>query len=655
MINRVRKQLIEEIKHLTKILNEYTEAYNNGCPVISDSEWDTLYFRLAELEICTGYCEENSPTQKVIYSSVTELKKVEHNHPMLSLEKTKSEEEVFNFFGDKHYVAMAKMDGLTCSLLYENGRLIRAETRGNGLVGDDVTHNALVIKTIPKRINYKNRLVVDGEIICDKKTFEENFSTLFKNPRNFAAGGIRLLNGKQCEARKLKFVAWDVIEGFENSNSLFGNLCDLCDLGFTVVPFFSSMTKNFSKDLILDEVEANHYPIDGLVFKFDDIAYGKSLGATDHHFKNAIAFKFVDEIEESKLITIDWTLGRTGILTPVAVFEPVELEGTTVQRASIHNLTILKDTFHGLPWVGQAVKVYKAHMINPQILEADDAGDFLHYPELPFLEVPTVCPVCGGHTEVKCDVATEFLVCANPDCEGKLINRLDHFAGKKGLDIRGLSKATLEKLIDWSWVEKTSDLFKLHNYRNDWINKPGFGERSVDNILHAIEEAKVTTLDAFIASLGIPLIGKAVAKEVIKLFPTYEEFRAAIEEGFDFTQLDGFAEAKTNALLEFDYKEADYIFENFLKIFRNEIITTNDSNCKDLKIVITGTLHNFKNRDEFKNEIEKRGGKVVNTITKSTSFLINNDINSTTSKNKRAKELDVPIISEQDFINKYFI
>ena len=643
----VNKNDLKEIEYLVKTLNYHTDLYEKGEMEITDFEWDQMYFRLSSLERLTGYILPHSPTQNIRYSLVNELSKINHDHLMLSLAKTKDREEAANYFGDKEYVVMAKMDGLTCSLTYENGYLVRAETRGDGAIGDDVTHNVLVIKNVPRRIEWKGRLVIDGEVICDKETFKE-FSEEYKNPRNFAAGSIRLLDSAESANRKLKFVAWDVIEGFPHLERFCDNLLELSFLGFEVVPWM--LNKIYDEEELLTEIENFHYPIDGLVYKFDDIAYGKSLGATDHHFKNAIALKFADEEAETSLVDIDWTLGRTGILTPVAVFKPVELEGTTVQRASVHNITIFKDIFGHHAWYGQKVKVYKAHMINPQILEAEEYDS----PEGVPLDIPEVCPVCGGRTEVKCDVTSEFLICTNPDCEGKLINRIDHFAGKKGLDIKGLSKATLGKLIEWGWIEKISDLYELHTYRADWINKPGFGERSVDNILRAIEDSKTTTLDSFIASLGIPLVGKAVAKDIIELFSTYEEFRTAILEQFDFGQLNGFAEAKTSALLEFDYTEADYIFENYLKIFKEEKITKIDSNCNDLKIVITGTLKNFKNREQFKEEIEKRGGKVVNTITKTVNFLINNDVESTSSKNKKAKELNVPIISEDEFINKYF-
>lgn len=637
---------IDEIHYLIKMLNYHTDLYEKGEMEITDAEWDHFYFRLQNLERITGYILPSSPTQNIRYSLVNELSKVKHDHLMLSLDKTKDREEAANYFGDKEYVIMAKMDGLTCSLTYENGYLVRAETRGNGVVGDDVTHNALVIKNVPRRIDWKYRLVIDGEVICDKETFKE-FSEEYKNPRNFAAGSIRLLDSAESVNRKLKFVAWDVIEGFPQFDRLSDSLLKLSYLGFEVAPWSHSAV--YQEEELLAAIDGFHYPIDGLVYKFDDIAYGKSLGATDHHFKNAIALKFADEEAETRLVDIDWTLGRTGILTPVAVFKPVELEGTTVQRASVHNITIFKDIFGHHAWYGQKVKVYKAHMINPQILEAEEYDS----PEGVPLDIPEVCPVCGGRTEVKCDVVSEFLVCTNPNCEGKLINKIDHFASKKGLDIKGLSKATLEKLIDLGWVSNIKDLFTLEQYRADWVKLPGFGEKSVDKILTAIKTASTTDFVSFIAALGIPLIGKAVATEIEKTFPTYIEFRTAILEGFDFAQLDGFAEAKSSALLDFDYSEADEIYEKFVVIPTKEKITTTQTNCNDLKIVITGKLKTFKNRDEFKAEIEKRGGKVVDSVSKATSMLINNDLESTSSKNKKAKELNIPIITEQDFIEKY--
>jgi DNA ligase (NAD+) len=391
------------------------------------------------------------------------------------------------------------------------------------------------------------------------------------------------------------------------------------------------------------------YPIDGVVFKFDDIEYGKSLGSTAHHFKNAIAYKFYDETYTTYLKNIEWTMGRTGILTPVAVFDPIDIDGTTVERASLHNISIMEEILGDKPYATQKLEVYKANMIIPQIASAEKFNTMAMV--LP-LEIPQVCPICGGKVEIQeSDSSTKNLVCVNPQCQGKLINRLDHFCGKKGLDIKGLSLATLDKLVDWGWVNNISDIMVLSNHRNEWIQKPGFGEKSVDKILDAIENAKTPTLDAFIASLGIPLIGKTVSKELIKYVDSYEDFVQKAQNKFDFSIYDGFAASKTSAIWAFDFTEANKVYQYL------SIATTNTTeqlnNCEGLKIVITGKLQQFKNRDAFKKYIEERGGKVVDSVSKNTNYLINNDINSTSSKNQTAKKLGVPILTEQEFIEKF--
>ena len=656
-------------RELIDVLNKATEAYDKGTPIMTDKEWDDLYFSLKEMEKETGIIYPDSPTQSIHAVIVPRLEKVEHNHPMLSLQKTKSIDDLIDFIGDKEVVIMAKMDGLTCSLKYVNGELASAETRGNGMIGEDILHNAKVIPSIPKNIPYKDELIVDGEIICtynDFKTFEEEY----KNPRNFAAGSIRLLSAKECNTRKLTFIAWDVIKGFEeylSGMSLMGRLAALENNGFTVVPgrlkgktipstAFDKVS-NIIKE-IKDICTHNGYPIDGAVVKYNDVAYGRSLGATEHHFKNAIAYKFYDETYRTKLLDIEWTMGRTGTLTPVAVFEPIDIDGSTVERASLHNVSIMKELL-GIPHKFQEIEVFKSNMIIPQIASADRTKHGpLFYEEYPAFGVPEVCPICGADVNVEKDNDSEFAVCGNPQCEGKLINRIDHFCGKKGLDIKGLSKATIEKLIDWGWLNSISDLFLLHNYETEWIKKPGFGEKSVRNILTAIEESKHNELWKFISALGIPLIGSTYAKDICKHEYDWFNIREDIAKGYDFSKWDGFGYEMNNALHSFDYVEADYLVDEVLHLVNSlysenrRIIITNQA-LANKKIVITGKLKNFKNRDELKVIIEKNGGKVVDSISKTTSMLINNDINSDSSKNKAAKKVGIPIITEEDFISQY--
>ena len=638
------------IDELVEKLNDATVFYDKGCPIMTDKEWDDMYFSLLQLELSSGYINPNSPTQKIVYKVVNQLNKVEHDHQMLSLEKTKSLDEVKNFIGNKDFLSMLKMDGLTCSLKYENGILVMAETRGDGTIGEDILHNAKVIPSIPKYISYKETLVIDGEIICSYKDFE-HFKEEYKNPRNFAAGSIRLLDSQECEKRRLQFIAWDVIAGFNDKQFLSEKLLEISEIGFEIVPF---ITNSFEMNFLNKQAERYGYPIDGLVYKIDDFEYGKSLGQTSHQFKNAIAYKIYDETYPSKLTDIEWTMGRTGVLTPVAVFEPIDIDGSIVERASLHNINIMNEIFGDFvdPFVGQNIFVFKANMIIPQIASASNTNEStLFYKDKRFIEIPKFCPICGKPVEEVTEIDSTNLVCTNPYCEGKLINKLDHFCGKKGLDIKGMSKATIEKLIDWGWVNNIVDIMELKTHRQEWIKKQGFGIKSVDNILQGIENSKETTLEKFIASIGIPLIGNSVAKELVKNFSSYEDFRLKVDNKFDFSVLNGFADSKSNSLLNFDYSLADKVY-SYLKIEnKNEKEKTQD--LKDYNFVVTGKLESFKNRTELQKEIEKLGGKVVGSISKKTSYLINNDKNSTSAKNMAAMKLNIPILTEKEFIEKF--
>lgn len=641
----------EKIKSLVQLLNNWTKLYDEGRPAVSDKEWDDKYFELKSLEKETGLILGDSPTQSISYTTVNELRKIEHNHKMLSLEKTKSLNEVEDFLGKHSYVAMCKMDGLTCSLTYLDGKLISAETRGNGIVGEDVLHNAMVIPSIPKYIPIKEKVVIDGEIICTTTDFEE-FSTEYKNPRNFASGSIRLLSAEECAKRKLTFVAWDVIEGIEEEE-LTDKLFTIIDFGFTIVPHYTIYLSEEGKyehwvysstvDELINEAQKMGYPIDGVVFKFNDVAYGRQQGETAHHFKNAIAYKFYDEVYITHLRSIEWGMGRTGQLTPVAIFDPVEIDGSKVERSSIHNISIMKETL-GQPYVGQELQVGKANMIIPQIYDAVKCDK----PNNP-ITIPSVCPICGEPTFEKEDNNSIFLYCSNNNCEGKLVNRLDHFVGKKGLDIKGLSKATIEKLINWGWVNNFSDIFELSNKRAEWVKKPGFGEKSVDKILEAIKYSSNCKVNNFISALGIPLIGTNAAKELNKHFATWEEFIEAVESKYEFNSLPNFGYEMSNSILSFDYSEAKNIVDKYIH-FEEAKNEEKQISLDGLTFVITGKVNHFKNRDELKNYIETHGGKVVGSVSRKTNYLINNDKNSTSSKNKSAISLNIPIISEDDFI-----
>ena len=658
--NRTRNKIALEMSAVVRKLNKATKAYDEGNPIMSDKEWDDIYFWLVEAEKYCGFKNPNSPTVKIHYSVVNELKKVTHNHEMLSLPKTKEIKEVIDFIGEHNFIAMAKMDGLTCSLRYLNGQLVSAETRGDGIIGEDITHNARVINTIPKYINYYDELIVDGEIICTTENFKA-FAEDYKNPRNFAAGSVRLLDSRECERRNLTFVAWDVIKGLEDENQLNYKLMNLIDLGFIIVPFvYVDTTNEKPNEWFLNEIktlsQANGFSIDGVVFKFNNVDYGKSLGKTAHHFNNAIAYKFYDELYETQLKYIDWTMGRTGILTPVAVFEPIEIDGAEVTRASLHNVSVMEEIMGDCCYAGQRIKVFKANQIIPQIASAEKMsyGEVISKGGISVdgFSGDLLCPVCGGGTSlIKSDSGTVNLICDNPQCGGKLINQLDHFCGKKGLDIKGLSKATLEKLINWNWVNSCYSIFELKDYRDKWIQMPGFGVKSVDKILNAIEDAKTTTFDKVISSIGIPLIGKTISKDLASKFASYESFREAIDKNFDFSIFEGYGPEMSKALLTFDYRPLDDIVNDHLTIIYEEPKEEKTSNSLEGKvIVITGKLKQYKNRDELKAAIEAHGGKVSGSVTKNTSYLVNNDVTSTTAKNKTAKELGIPIITEEELI-----
>lgn len=657
----------EKIRNLVQLLNNWTKLYDEGCPAVSDEEWDNKYFELQELEKETGLILSNSPTQSISYEVVNALKKVEHSHKMLSLEKTKSVDEVSAFVGKKDFLAMCKMDGLTCSLTYRNGELVSAETRGNGLVGEDILHNARVLPSIPSKIPYMDELVIDGEIICTYTDFEK-FSSEYKNPRNFAAGSIRLLDSKECASRNLTFVAWDVLTPimFDDGTEykLSQKLNYLVPFGFTVVPYatgpaYYADDTEVEMDMFIEQVtqmaQGYSYPIDGVVIKFNDCAYGRSLGETTHHFKNALAYKFYDETYQTSLLDIEWTMGRTGVLTPVAVFEPIDVDGSTVERASLHNVSILNETLHGWGYKGQKVDVFKANMIIPQIASAEEPEDLPQY-DYPWFERPNCCPVCGGEVKYSKLNDSMNLTCVSPTCPGKLINRLDHFCGKKGLDMKGISKATLEKLIDWGWVNDFTDIFELSIHRSEWVQKPGFGAKSVEKVLNAINTGANCELHQFIAALGIPLIGSTASKELAKHFETWEKFVEAAEGGFAFYTLPNFGGEMHNSLVSFNYAEAKLLADHYIHFNTPEVAPTPVGESLTGKtFVITGKLTHFKNRDEIKARIEALGGKVTGSVSKNTNFLINNDVNSTSSKNMTAKSLGIPILSESDFIQTFGI
>lgn len=642
------------MQELVKKLNYYTRLYDEGNPAISDKEWDDLYFQLQEMEKESGIVLSESPTNKINYQVVSALTKVEHNHPMLSLDKTKEIDEVINFSKSHSIIGMAKIDGLTCSIRYMDGYLVSAETRGNGLVGEDITHNIIHILNVPLTIPVTHEVIIDGEIICTYGNFKK-FENEYANPRNFAAGSIRLLDSKECEKRNLSFIAWDCIKGLDDKENLSDKFFIMAqEWQFETAPWLALDSTLIDKPSIENMINLlqtwarnEEIPIDGIVFKYDNCAYYQSLGATGHHFRGGLAYKFYDELYDTVLRNIEWSIGRTGVLTPIAVFDPVNDGESIIEKASLHNVTVMRDTLGPKPFYGQAIKIYKANAIIPQVYK-----DTYENNEEDYFAPPINCPICDGRTTIQNNNGIENLVCTNPDCDGRLINHLDHFAGKKGLDIKGLSKATLEKLIDLGWLSSIEDIFLLKNYREEWIKLPGFGVKSVDNILDAIEQSKNCEMANFITALGIPLIGSTYAKEICKYESTWTDFRADIDNDFDFSEWEGFGYEMNKAIHDFVYYEADHLAYDVL-LLTNNLISVKSNNLDGQKICITGSLKNYKNRDEFIKDIEAYGGKVVSSVSKNTTILINNDIESNSSKNQNAKKLNIPILTEEDFINKY--
>jgi len=488
-------------------------------------------------------------------------------------------------------------------------------------------------------------LVVDGEIICMDSNFAP-FAQDYANSRNFAAGSIRLLDSKECEKRHLTFVAWEMVKGYPKVNSAIDKLQGLRKLGFHVVPF-EIIYKEIITEALVESLKVaakmGGYPIDGLVAKYDDIAYGSSLGMTAHHRRDGLAFKFFDEAVETTLQDIEWSMGRTGKLTPVAVFNEIELEGTKVNRANLHNFSVLQETLNGYGWKGQKIGVVKRNMIIPQIDWAEEDDNRTKE----YFTIPYYCPICGGETKIQDD----FLWCKNPSCDGKFINQLDHFCGKKGLDIKGLSTATLEKLVDWGWVNCFADIFKLQDHMEEWAQKPGFGVKSVVKLLDAIDEAQYnSTHESFISAIGIPLIGRTMVKELMKNgLETYDQLRDWVEKKYDLSEINGFGYEKSCSILDFDYKEADEA-RALMTFVVAEPEEKKENTLEGKSIVITGTLKTFKNRAELQRVIEAAGGKVVGSVSKNTAYLINNDIDSTSAKNQTAKRLGVPIITEENFL-----
>lgn len=642
---------MDRMKELVTLLNQAAKAYYQEDREIMDNrEYDALYSELEHLEAETGTILAGSPTQSVGYESVEELPKETHPSPMLSLDKTKERQVLKNFIGDQKTLLSWKMDGLTIVLTYQNGTLAKAVTRGNGVVGEVVTNNARVFDNLPLKIPFQGELVLRGEAIITYSDFEkinreiEDVDAKYKNPRNLCSGSVRQLNNEITAKRHVRFYAFSLVSAqdtdFENSNE--NKMLWLQKQGFEIVEYRVVTQENLDEtiDYFSEKIAANDFPSDGLVALYDNISYGESLGTTSKFPRNAFAFKWADEMRETRLLEMEWSPSRTGLINPVAIFEPVELEGTTVSRASVHNISIVKALELG---IGDTITVYKANMIIPQIAE--------NLTRSGALAIPDLCPVCGGEARILCENDVETLNCTNPDCQAKKIKAFSHFVSRDAMNIDGMSEATLEKFIARGFIHEFGDIFLLSQHKDEIVTMEGFGEKSYERLMNSIQKSSVTTLPRFIYSLGILNIGLANAKVLCKEYNhDFAALRTATVE--DLSAVDGIGPIIAKTFVDYFTDEVhNRIVDHLLTLVTIEKPEESaDDTLKGKVFVITGSVNHFANRNELKAFIESKGGKVTGSVTGKTSYLINNDTASTSSKNKKARELGIPILSEEDFI-----
>lgn len=642
----------DRIEELVNTLNYYRNLYyNENRSEISDFEYDELFDKLKELEDKTGLIYAMSPTQNVGYEIKSSLNKVKHNHPMLSLDKTKNVDDVIKFLDRRDGVIMAKMDGLTCSVRYVNGELVSAETRGDGETGEDILHCAKTIRNLPLKIECLDEVIIDGEVIITYDDFEKINSALlenerYKHPRNLASGSIRQLYSSVAAQRNMRFIAWKAIKGYDN-NSFSSRLTWMHDIGFDITPaaplpkaFQSTKSVEDAIEAIRDWAKQEGYPIDGCVFGYDDVAYGESLGATGHHLRSQLAFKFYDELYETKLLYVDWTMGKTGVLTPTAVFEPVEIDGTTVERANLHNISIIKS----LKLTNNCtVRVYKANQIIPQIDSCDQDG----YGEI---EIPSICPICGGQTAIQKDNESEALICTNDNCSGKLLGRLTHFVSKKGMNIDGLSEATLELLISNGFISDFHSIYALSTHSEQLTHLPGMGPKSVQKLMDSIDKSREVKLENFICALGIPNIGLSASKTISKF---YEEEYGLLSlhiltesHDIDWTVLEDFGQVMCDSLnqyLDKHWREIDELAKEMNFVVPEK---SNDNSLEGLKFCITGSFS--RSRDDYKKALEARGAKFVSSVSKNLDVLFAGD--KAGSKLAKAQSLGVKVSYENELI-----
>ena len=643
---------VERIKELIEILNRAGKAYyQEGNEIMTNYEYDALYDELLELEKETGVVFSESPTINVGYEVLSELPKEAHSSPMLSLDKTKEVSELRDFLKDKEGVLSWKLDGLTVVLTYNDGKLVKAVTRGNGEIGEVITNNAKVFKNVPLNINFKGELVVRGEAVISYDDFEAinkeitDDDAKYKNPRNLCSGSVRQLNSKITKERNVRFNVFSLVkaEGVDFENSLMKQFEFVKNLGFDVVyhvlvnaDTIENEVKNFAT-----RIENFELPSDGLVLIYDDLAYGESLGRTAKFPRNGIAFKWKDETALTNLEYIEWSTSRTGLINPIAVFKPVSLEGTTVTRASVHNVSIVKSLKLG---INDEIEVYKANMIIPQIARnITMSGN---------IDIPCECPACGGVTEIRMVNDVESLYCTNSKCVAKFVKKFAHFVSRDAFNVDGLSEETLEKFIDRGYIREYADIFKLQAHEEEIVNMPGFGKKSYDNIIAATKKASNIVLPKLIYSLGIPNIGLSNAKVICKYFNyDFEKMRQA--DVTEFTVIEGIGEVIAKSFVEYFMDHENTVAVNNLFECINvsvEKLETTESTITGKNFVITGNVFKYNNRNELKEHIEKLGGKVTGSVTSKTDYLINNDIESGSGKNKKAKELGIAIITEDEFI-----
>ena len=642
---------MQRMKELIPMLTEAAKAYyQEDREIMSNFEYDRLYDELVKLEEETGVTLAGSPTVSVGYASLEELPKEAHESPMLSLDKTKDRETLRQFVGEHKTLLSWKLDGLTIVLTYRNGKLEKAVTRGNGTVGEVITNNARVFKNIPLQIGYQGELVLRGEAIITYSDFEkinrqiEDVDARYKNPRNLCSGSVRQLNNEITARRNVHFYAFSLVkaEDVDFQNSREQQFLWLKEQGFEVVEYrvVTAAVLDEAMEYFAHQVADNDFPSDGLVALYDDIAYGESLGSTAKFPRNAYAFKWQDEIRETVLRKIEWSPSRTGLINPVAIFDPVELEGTTVSRASVHNISIMKEMQLG---IGDKIQVYKANMIIPQIAEnLTRSGN---------LEIPNICPVCGQEARVQKTNEVESLYCMNPQCQAKKIKSFTLFVSRDAMNIDGLSEATLEKFIQKGFIKDFGDIFEIDRYREEIVGMEGFGEKSYENLMVSLERARHTTLPRLLYSLGIANIGLANAKVICKAFD-YDIERLIAATGEEISDIEGIGPVIAKTYTEyFKDEENQRKLRHLLSHLELETVKKEEnSSLEGKQFVITGSVEHFANRAQLKEYIEERGGKVTGSVTSKTHYLINNDTTSNSSKNKKAKDLGIPILSEEDFL-----